>query len=324
MGRKIYLYVAIILSLSLAAHPSFADVKSKFKGKLSPRNVQLNVQQEQEMSNADRLEHGAAVRERVIPIARYAVYSTTYEAELEEDIATIKGTANFEVFSKGITKIPLVKAKDIGLIEVSVNRGISYIVVEGDRYFLSLDRPGKYKLDLEYLIKVKREREHGPGQFSFEVLPSPISEFEVIINDPDLEVFVEPSIKVETKKEKDKTVAWAIMPRTNNISVRWTKALPKEVITPVKLEPKIYSTVYTFTAAGEGLLRCQSRIDYSILQSEISEIRLLLPEDTSVLEVTGTNLRDWKVLKKDGYQYVDIYFKAPNRRGLSCSTDTAD
>lgn len=320
MQRKYYVCLVIlfvfVLSVFLNMSVVFAGFKERYEGKVAPRNIQLNVQQpdqlhtlkaEEELSKVGR-EFDYA-RGQVIPAISYAVYSTEYQAEVEEDIATIKGTVNFEVFSKGTTKIPLVSSANVGLIEVSVNKGTSFIITEGNKYYLTLNKPGKYRLDLEYLIKVKREREHGPGQFRFEVLPAPISEFEFVIHEKDTEVFIEPSIKVETEEKVDKTVAWAIMPRTNNILVRWTKALPIEDIKPVKLEPKIYSTVYTFSSAGEGFMHCQSRINYSILQSEVSGLRLALPDDASILEISGRDLRDWKVSKKDNKQYVDIYFK---------------
>ena len=55
-----------------------------------------------------------------------------------------------------------------------------------------------------------------------------------------VDIFVDPSIKLELKKEAHRTVAWAIMPNTQQLTVRWTKALPKETITSVQLEPKVY------------------------------------------------------------------------------------
>jgi len=101
--------------------------------------------------------------------------------------------------------------------------------------------------------------------------------------------------------------------------VRWTKALPKEEITPVKLEPKVYVDTATYASVGEGIMRCQSLLNYSILQSEISNPRIVMPEDVSVLEVKGRDLRDWKVYKKDGQQYLDVYlnFGVKGKYGLN-------
>lgn len=313
MRQKPYLFLitVCIFSLFLCTNIVFAGVKERLQNKTSPRNIQLRGEaggKDEKLEIKASLEY-APEQMKAISATRYVIYSTNYRAELEEDIATIKGQANFEVFSKGITKIPLVRSDDVGLIEVSVNRGTSFVVDEGNKYYLMVDKPGKYKLDLEFLIKVKREREGGPGQFNFEVMPAPISEFEFAINETQTEVFVEPAIKVETKEDGNKTVAWAIMPKTNNISVRWTKALPKETITAVKLEPKVYSTIYTLASVGEGLLRCQTSINYSILQSEISGLRLSLPDDVNVLEVYGHDLRDWKISKEQNKQFLDVYFK---------------
>ncbi len=239
-------------------------------------------------------------------LSSHAIYKTNYQAEIEEDVVTVKGNVFFEVFKKGWTQLPLVRS-NVGLIDVSINRGASFVTMQGGKYYLMIDKPGKYNLSIEFLIKAARERENGPGNFSFEVMPAPISQFEFTMPESGVEIFVDPSIRLELTKESKRTIAWAVMPNTNTITVRWSKALPKEVITPVKLEPKVYVDTSTYASVGDGLIRCQTNLNYSILQSEISNLRIALPEDVSVLEVKGNNLRDWKVSNKEGLQYLDVY-----------------
>jgi hypothetical protein len=239
-------------------------------------------------------------------ISSYAIYRSNYKAEIEEDVVTVNGNVLFEVFRKGWTQIPLVRS-NVGLIDVSVNRGASFVTMQGNRYFLMVDRPGRYNLEIEFLLKASRERENGPGNFNLELIPAPISQFEFTMPEPEVDIFVTPSIKVEVKKEPKKTVAWAVMPNTERIAVRWTKALPKETITPVKLEPKVYADTATYASIGEGLIRCQTSINYSILQSEVPSFRLAFPEDVGILEVRGRDLRDWKVSKEAGVQYLEVY-----------------
>lgn len=253
-------------------------------------------------------QRGSFEKENMSPsiFSSYAVYKTSYKAELEEDVVTIKGDVFFEVFKKGWTKIPLARS-DVGLIDVSINKGTSFVTMEDGQYYMAVDKPGKYNLNLEFLIKAKRERENGPGSFSFEVLPAPISQYEFVMHEPDVEIFVEPSIKTEVKRENKKTIAWAVMPNTRQITTRWTKALPKETIASVELEPKVYVDTASYVSIGDGVIRCQTRIDYSVLQAEVSNFRIVLPSDVSILEVSGGDLRDWKVSQKDNIQYLDVY-----------------
>ncbi|MDZ4242749.1 MAG: hypothetical protein U1D99_07975, partial [Candidatus Omnitrophota bacterium] len=243
----------------------------------------------------------------VVPaISRYAIYQTEYTAELEDNVVTVNGKVVFEVFEKGWTQLPLVKS-NVGLINVSVNRGAAFVTMQGGKYYLMVDKPGRYTLNVEFLIKASRERERGPGHFNFDVMPAPISQFEFIIPETGVEIFVDPAIKVEVKKDADKTSAWAVMPNTNSITARWTKALPKEEIAPVKMEPKVYADTATYVSVGEGIIRSQTTVSYSILQSEVSTFRISIPEDVSLLDVQGSELRDWKVSKADGVQYLDVY-----------------
>ncbi|MFH0791032.1 MAG: hypothetical protein V2A64_05310 [Candidatus Omnitrophota bacterium] len=237
----------------------------------------------------------------------YAIYKTDYKADIEEDVVTVKGKILFEVFKKGWTQLPIVRSS-VGLIDVSINRGTSFVIAQGDKYYLMIDKPGRYNLDLEFLIKASRERENGPGNFNFEILSAPISQFEFMMPETGVEIFVDPAIKVELKKEANKTTAWAVLPNTNAISVRWSKALPKETIAKVKLEPKLFLDTAAYVSVGEGIIRCQTSLNYSILQSEVSNLRLALPEDLSILDVQCKDLRDWKTSVKEGTQYLDVYF----------------
>jgi hypothetical protein len=237
----------------------------------------------------------------------YAIYRTEYKAELEENVVTVNGNIVFEVFKEhGWTKIPLVSSA-VGLVDVKVNRGTSYIVMKSGKYYLMIDRPGRYSLEIEFLIKASREREYGPGSFKFDTVPAPISQFEFTIAESDLQIFIEPSIKIEQKKDQNKTVAWAVMPNTSAVSVRWTKALPKEEITQVKLTPKLYADIATHISIGEGVMRAESVVNYSILQSEVSTFTLNLPEDVNLLNVRGQELRDWKVSQKEGHKRLDVF-----------------
>lgn len=308
-------FIIALFGLIYPYNLSAGALKDKIQQRINaPRNIQLQKGAQQYdvrddsgvVSEREEMKF-AAVQPLPGPIlSDYAIYRTEYKAELEENVVTVQGEVLFEVFRKGWTKLPLVHS-DVGLIDVAVNKGASFVVMERGKYYLMVDKAGRYNLDLEFLIKAKREREGGPGSFSFEVMPAPISQFEFAMPETEVQIFVEPSIKVEIKEEAKRTVAWAVMPNTDSIQVRWTKALPKEEIKPVKLEPKVYVDVATYAALGEGVIRCQSSLSYSILQSEISNPRIALPEDVSVLEVKGRDLRDWKVYQKAGQQYLDVY-----------------
>ncbi|MCU0665588.1 MAG: hypothetical protein MUF05_00600 [Candidatus Omnitrophica bacterium] len=258
-------------------------------------------------SEVNQVAYSPKPQESLFPVAAgYIVYRTEYNTELEDNVVSISGNVLFDVFKPGWTRIP-VCSTSVGLIEVKLNRSPSLVINQDGKYYCMVNKPGRYSLDMEFLVKAARERENGPGSFEFEVIPAPISQFEMRMPEEDLDIFVEPSIRLEIKKENKQTVAWAVMPNTNKVSVRWAKALPKETIAPVKLEPKIYADTATYASIGEGLVRAQTKIKYSILQSEVSSFRLALPDDVGVLDVQGKDLRDWKVSKEQGVQYADVY-----------------
>ncbi|MBU1366824.1 MAG: hypothetical protein KJ711_03330, partial [Candidatus Omnitrophica bacterium] len=111
----------------------------------------------------------------------------------------------------------------------------------------------------------------------------------------------------ETEKLAKKTLITAVLPFTENVTVRWSKSLPKEIIPKVVLEPKIYADATTLVSIGDGVAKYYTDINYSILQSEVSNLKISLPEDVGILNVEGRELRDWKAETKDGRQILDIY-----------------
>ncbi|MBF0385967.1 MAG: hypothetical protein HQL27_08870 [Candidatus Omnitrophica bacterium] len=332
--KSLLLFAVCLLAFPVNHEPSFAgSIKGKIQEKL---NSQSNIQyepyylygrdsevlptsefQSQEFEASEEVAQAKKksrlsdkVAEPLLTptsLTPFAVYNVLYKAEIDENVVTVNGSVVFEVFRKeGWTQIPLVP-NTVGLVDAKVNKGKSFIINQGGKYYLMIDKAGRYSLEIEFLIKANREREGGPGSFNVDIMPAPLAQFEFITSEKEVQTFIEPSIKVETSQEGEKTVSWAIMPNTSNVNVRWTKALPKEDITVVQLEPKAYAQVSTNSSVGGGVIKNLSQVDYSILQAEVSSLRLAFPEDVSILNVSGNNLRDWKPLKKDGVQYLEIF-----------------
>jgi len=70
---------------------------------------------------------------------------------------------------------------------------------------------------------------------------------------------------------------------------------------------RIYVDTTTYAAIGEGVVRSTTNFSYSILQSEVPNFRIAFPEDISILDVRGNDLRDWKTTTDKGMQYLDVY-----------------
>jgi len=322
---KIFLFSVVFVAVSFSFSFTWAEskrdeLKKQFLPSSNIRQIQNTVadyefdsydepiDQERVSSNKAKRHLGRERRDsQSLYIGEYAVYQSQYTTTIEEDIAFIKGKISLEVFKKnGWVKIPLASS-NAGLKEVSLNRKPSFVIREGNKYVLLIGKPGVYNLDLEFFIQVNREREHGPGSLSFPVLPSPISVIDVEMQETEVEVFVEPSIKIETERLAKKTLATVVLPFTESVVIRWSKAIAKEIIPEVKLDPKIYAETSTLVSVGDGVAKCFSRIKYSILQTEVSNLRVMLDDDVGILDVKGNQLRDWKLKTKDGKQILDIY-----------------
>ncbi len=335
LGRFMFLFCVLLLTYSVwAGSPNDWEWNRTISGKYKQgkSNMQFSPQEENERgfpvsdqtvhmelqdgrsrrapNNPASAEHLQADRSNINPVvaaSSYAVYQSEYKISVDEELAFVKGEVTLEVFGKGgVIEIPLVSSQ-VGLRDVALNQRPCFVTRKNEKYYIRINKEGQYVLEFEFFMKVARERERGPGSFSCDVVSSPISILNIEIKQSDVEIFAEPSIKVESKREKDRTLAVAILPYTERVNLRWSKTVVQEKLPDVKLDPKIYAETSTLVSLGEGVARCKSTVNFSILQSEVANLKLFFPEDVGILDVVSDNLRNWKITKVDNGQVLDVY-----------------
>ena len=241
-------------------------------------------------------ERGQAPVDKPEPAPRdYAISRVVYTGEVVGEAAILKATFQVEVLkNKGWTTIPLLPT-NVALRQARLGRSDAPIYLDDGFYRLITDQKGPMTIELEFAVATFSSS--GEQGFSFQMARSGATEVALTVPSGDILDFeVANAQRVTTTARGDTRTMRALLPSTGNLSVSWQRAAKEEEVTPdVVVEPRIYAEHQALVGVAEGLLQCNSTIYYSILQSGVEQLTLLLPPDVTVLDVEGSGIRDWSV-----------------------------
>ncbi|MFT5681506.1 MAG: hypothetical protein ACI8RZ_002412 [Myxococcota bacterium] len=249
----------------------------------------------------------------------YAISRVTYTGEVIGEAAVIKATFQIDVLkTEGWTTIPLLPT-NVALRQATLGRTDAPIYLDDGFYRLITDKRGPLTVEVEFAIATFSSS--GQQGFSFQMARSGATEVSLSVPSEDLLDFeVAGAQRVTTSDRSGSRTMRALLPSTGNLSVSWQRAAKEEVATPdADIEPRIYAEHQALVGVSEGLLQCNSTIYYSILQSGIEQLTVLLPSDVTVLEVEGQGIRDWSVIDQGNRARltVDLNFEAKGAYTLS-------
>jgi len=249
------------------------------------------------------------------PPTDFIIASTEYGGELTDDGATLTLKAKIEVLrEEGWTKIPLLPAT-VALTKTTLPDGV-YLHSSGDKYELLTNKTGS--LDIEIAFSVAVEKEAGVNRVTFPRVAEGSSVLDLSVAREDVEVKVAQAQSLVARSADGKTQVAAALPAGVPLTISWERALPKVEKAPTRL----YAETQTLVAVAEGVLLCQETASINILHTGIRELKFDVPAGTSVLDVSGTSVQDWRtaqggeltvLFSKEmiGSQSVQITFERP-------------
>ena len=252
---------------------------------------------------------------KVAPPTDYIIASTQYTGDLTDDGATLTLTAKVEVLKEeGWKKIPLLPGT-VALRTTKLPDEV-YLHSSGDKYELLTQKTGTLDVEVEFSVAV--EKEAGINRVTFQRVAVGSSVLDLSVDREDVDVDVAGAQSLTAQSAQGKTQVAAALPAGVPLTVSWERALPKVEKAPTKL----YAETQTLVAVAEGVLMCQETVNFNILHTGVRELKLTVPAGTSVLDVAGTSIQDWRVaqggalavvLSKEvlGSQAVRITFERP-------------
>jgi hypothetical protein len=232
-----------------------------------------------------------------VPVA-YMVKSAEYiGTDLSKDGAVFTAKFDIEVFEKeGWKKIALLPS-NVAIRDAELPDD-SYLLLEDGMYTVLTEEDGEMQIEISFSIAAS-ERD-GEYSVTFERIPSVTCVLDTTFPEEGLEVEVVSSQSTEFIETNGTTRVIAALPDNTPISISWEDALPEIEKGPAKY----YTETKTLISIAEGLVMGQGRIDFTILHTPTRELKMRVPDGVGVLEITGLQIRDWRVT--DGILSVQL------------------
>jgi hypothetical protein len=228
------------------------------------------------------------------PPADYVVTSCQYKGALGADASVFTLTVKLNVLRKGGWKrIPILPAT-VAITSSKLPAGAYLSATPGNAsYELLTDKSGEMEVVIDFSVQANKSA--GISTVSFNHSLPTSSVVDLTVDDAQADVKVANSQSLTSKVADGKTLVLAAVPSGGNMNISWQRALPKQAAAPTKL----YAETRTLVGVAEGVLVCQESIDLNILHTPVREVKLAAPPGASVLEVSGSNVQDWRA-DKDG------------------------
>jgi len=276
-------------------------------GAEEPERVVMKLDEFLKLYEATKEKEIEAPRDHALASARY-----TGRVLIEDGrphAATFKAKLHVEVLrKKGWARIPVLPAT-VALQSATIDGKEASVVIDEGYYTLVTERRGAFDLNLEFAAAVTTAQ--GRSSLAFDLAPSGATELELAVPaEQDLDFTVANARLTSDKVVGSDRVVEATLPATGSLSVSWQVEIPEAA----KQDARVYAEVYTLVGIGDGLLRTTTTVQDTILFAGVNTLRFSLPKDMTLLDVTGSGIRDWNA--KDGTLEVVLNYAAEGSYSL--------
>ncbi len=159
---------------------------------------------------------------------------------------------------------------------------------DGSTYMLEFGRSGEQAVAFRFASRPIKQGEWRRTRFA--IPAATVRKLSVICDRPDLEISFPGALDVEKDTTDDgRTRVTAYLGITDYFEVTW-----KPEVRKLTSELAVTCDVNAMATAGVGAMQLDSVFTYRVIQGELNELRLSLPE-VHVTQVLGPDIQDWRV-----------------------------
>ncbi len=242
------------------------------------------------------------------PPIKYAILNCDYEGTVENDNILINASLNIEVYSPNWTTIQVVQ--NDGIIESSKCENGGSFGYSSNGYSFIVKGNGNYKLKLSFYLPFQsKDRKN-----SFKLISFGNGKLNLKILKPDLSCNLSSALGTQITYDKNSTIISAFL-NNGELIVGWSPKIEEKQKKNVK--PIIYGEVQTALTIGEALMRCNSRINYTIYQAGVIyfEAKVI---DAKVMSVSGNGIKQYDIIPENENSIIKIYLEYETDSKFSC------
>ena len=234
----------------------------------------------------------------------YTLSRATYSGRVDGESVIFTLRLRVEVIhDKTWTVVPLLPGT-VALKQARLAGKDAPIWFDGSWYQLVTNQKGPLDLDLEFAVSTFENA--GQSGFAFPLPRTAATEITVAVPAKDALDFSVAGAQqvVEETRGGDKIVR-ALLPSGRDLAVSWQKAAA-EAAEGKPAVARVYAEHQALIGISEGLLHGTSLVQYSILHAGVRTLRVSLPADTTIVDVTGKGIDEWKVVEAAGRKIIDV------------------
>ena len=253
----------------------------------------------------------------------YAISSARYSGKVvfdagEPTSAVFDASLRIEVLKEtGWVQIPVLPAT-VAVRSITVGGKEAPVWSDGAWLYLVTDRTGAFDVKATFATSIFISE--GRSSLSFQPIPAGSMELELAVPAEEALDFVVAGAQLKSDRtERGMRVVEAVIPGSQSVAISWQREIPES---PEALAPRVYAEVFSLVGLGEGLLQARATVAYTILQAGIESVQIALPEGVTLVDVTGSGIRDW-TLGSDSVLTVDLNFAAEGAYTLGLVMEAA-
>ena len=240
----------------------------------------------------------------------FAIGRAALTGRLEGDSAVFTARLRVEVLkARGWVEVPLLPAS-YGLRSAKSGGKDAVVTVRNGWFVLFSNVRGPVDLELEFAAPAFEKA--GQNSITLQLPRAGAATLDFLVpGTAPLEVVAPGATQVREQPRAEGRIISLLAPPSGTLSLSWRAKVQGEE--PAAQAPRVYAEQQTLIGVGEGLISGSSTVNYSILHQGINKLRLSVPADVTVLEVSGQGLRGWTVEEKTGGARVlvaDLSFAA--------------
>jgi hypothetical protein len=234
------------------------------------------------------------------PVAA-VITSAGYSGRIEKDLARVDVELTIQALGTPWAQLPIQFGEAaIGKMTASDDK----ILLQGTgngTYTLLIPTPGEHKVRLELAARVRTSPD-GRG-LELDCPPAGVTTLDLTVPAVDQTIDLSPQgVVTGAEGEAGTTRVKAILGATKKISARWRPrvgaAPAMDVLTAVRntLDVRI----------ADGLVHTHATLTYDVLRGQLDQVRIGVPLDHRILDVTAAGLKSWKAAQEEKAQVVTV------------------
>jgi|GEM_PF-6063320 len=267
-------------------------------GESNQGEVKLNLDQYMKIMK-DLWDKDKGLEPKASPVS-YIVKSSSYNGSVNDLTINLKAVYKLTLLKDEWVSIPVLDIK-AGIKKSLLDGNEVGFVIENGMYNLILNKKGDHILEIEFSAQMPN------GNINFKVMQSPINNVSILTARSKANILIKNAKSSSVIKDVNIIITKASIGFTDELDISIVKLVEEKE----NGHPVINGEVNTLVSVGEGVIHCISDVNLFIREAKVSKIRIIIPDDISIINVFGDNVINYSTEEKGNQKRLCIEYNLP-------------